>query len=106
MHRAMEDHRSSAFPELTLPLFQDLKKAFKTTTGQVFLFPGTGTGGWEMALTNTLSPGDRVIAPRFGQFSHLCVDLAPRIGLAGDILDVECGEGAPVARLEESHTAD
>src|SRR5256885_8785167 len=106
MHRAMEDHRSSAFPELTLPLFQDLKKVFKTTTGQVFLFPGTGTGGWETALTNTLSPGDRVIAPRFGQFSHLWIDLAQRIGLRVDILDVEWGEGAPVARIEEILTAD
>src|SRR2546422_4925565 len=106
MHRAMEDHRSSAFPELTLPLFQDLKKVFKTTTGQVFLFPGTGTGGWETALTNTLSPGDRVIAPRFGQFSHLWIDLAQRIGLRVDILDVEWGEGAPVERIEEILTAD
>src|SRR3989442_7386553 len=106
MHRAMEDHRSSAFPELTLPLFQDLKKVFKTTTSQVFLFPGTGTGGWETALTNTLSPGDRVIAPRFGQFSHLWIDLAKRIGLRVDILDVEWGEGAPVARIEEILTAD
>src|SRR2546427_2726292 len=106
MHRAMEDHRSSAFPELTLPLFQDLKKIFKTTTGQVFVFPGTGTGGWETALTNTLSPGDRVLAPRFGQFSHLWIDLAQRIGLRVDILDVEWGEGAPVERIEEILTAD
>jgi len=106
MHRAMEDHRSSAFPELTLPLFQDLKQVFKTTTGQVFVFPGTGTGGWETALTNTLSPGDRVLAPRFGQFSHLWIDLAQRIGLRVDILDVEWGEGAPVERIEEILTAD
>src|SRR5881409_4394730 len=106
MHRAMEDHRSSAFPELTLPLFQDLKKIFKTTTGQVFVFPGTGTGGWETALTNTLSPGDRVLAPRFGQFSHLWIDLAQRIGLRVDILDVEWGEGVPVERIEEILTAD
>src|SRR3989454_12276686 len=89
MHRAMEDHRSSAFPELTLPLVQDLKQVFKTASGQVFVFPGTGTGGWETALTNTLSPGDRVLAPRFGQFSHLWIDLAQRIGVRVDILDVE-----------------
>ena len=106
MHRAMEDHRSSAFPELTLPLLQDLKQVFKTATGQVFVFPGTGTGGWETALTNTLSPGDRVLAPRFGQFSHLWIDLAQRIGLRVDILDVEWGEGAPVERIEEILTAD
>src|SRR2546426_138826 len=106
MHRAMEDHRSSAFPELTLPLLHDLKQVFKTATGQVFVFPGTGTGGWETALTNTLSPGDRVLAPRFGQFSHLWIDLAQRIGVRVDILDVEWGEGAPVERIEEILTAD
>ncbi len=68
---AMEDHRSSKFPELTLPLFQDLKKVFKTTSGQAFIFPSSGTGAWEASLCNTLSPGDKVLASRFGQFSHL-----------------------------------
>src|SRR2546425_1748234 len=106
MDRAMEDHRSSAFPELATGLFRDLKKVSKTTTGQAFIFPATGTGGWEAALVNTLSPGDRVIAPRYGQFSHLWIDLAQRIGLRVDILDVEWGEGAPVARIEEILTAD
>ncbi len=106
MDRAMEDHRSSAFPELSTGLFGDLKRVFKTTTGQAFIFPATGTGGWEAALANTLSPGERVIAPRYGQFSHLWIDLAQRIGLRVDILDVEWGEGAPVDRIEEILTAD
>jgi hypothetical protein len=52
---AMEDHRSSRFPELTMSLFQQLKKVFKTETGQPFIFSGSGTGAWEAALTNTLS---------------------------------------------------
>ncbi len=64
MHRAMEDHRSAAFPELATGLFRDLRTVFKTTTGQAFLFPATGTGGWEAALVNTLSPGDRVSGAR------------------------------------------
>src|SRR6058998_1568273 len=106
MHRAMEDHRSSAFPELTLPLFQDLKKIFKTTTGQVFVFPGTGTGGWETALTNTLSPGDKVLAPRFGQFSHLWIDLAQRVGLDVVVQDEEWGTGASPERIEDALRAD
>ena len=76
---AMEDHRSSKFPELTLPLFQDLKKVFKTTDGQAFIFPSSGTGAWEASLCNTLSPGDKVLASRFGQFSHLWIDMAQRI---------------------------
>jgi alanine-glyoxylate transaminase/serine-glyoxylate transaminase/serine-pyruvate transaminase len=106
MHRAMEDHRSSDFPALTLPLFQDLKKVFKTRDGQVFLFPASGTGAWEAALANTLSPGDKVLAPRFGQFSHLWIDLAQRIGLDVQILEVEWGEGAPLDRIEEILSKD
>src|SRR5579863_7436146 len=69
MHVAMEDHRSPDFPSLTKPLFNDLKKIFKTESGQCFIFTGSGTGGWEAALTNTLSPGDKVLSARFGQFS-------------------------------------
>src|SRR3712207_8547211 len=49
MHRAMEDHRSSAFPALPLSIFPDLQRVFGTTTGQPFVFPATGTGMWEAA---------------------------------------------------------
>jgi alanine-glyoxylate transaminase/serine-glyoxylate transaminase/serine-pyruvate transaminase len=101
MNRAMEDHRSSAFPELATGLFRDVRNVFKTTTGQPFIFPATGTGGWEAALVNTLSPGDRVLAPRYGQFSHLWIDLAQRHGLRVDVIDVEWGEGAPPDRIGE-----
>src|SRR3989442_3679257 len=106
MDRAMEDHRSSAFPELSTAVLRDVKQVFKTTTGQPFIFPATGTGGWEAALVNTLSPGDRLLAPRYGQFSHLWIDLAQRHGLRVDIIDVEWGEGAPAERIEEILTAD
>ena len=91
----LEDHRAPDFPELTLPLFRDLKKVFKTATGQVFLYPSSGTGAWEAAMTNTLSPGDRVLASRFGVFSGLWVDLCRRHGYEVDIIDVPWGEGAP-----------
>jgi len=90
----LEDQRSPDFPKLTLPLFEDLKKVFKTETGQVFLFPGSGTGGWEAAITNTLSPGDKVVIAVFGQFSHLWADLCQRHGLEADIIDTEWGIGA------------
>src|SRR3989442_3620414 len=106
MDRAMEDHRSSAFPELATGVLRDLKKIFKTTTGQPFIFPATGTGGWEAALVNTRSPGDRLLAPRYGQFSHLWIDLAQRLGLRVDVIDVEWGAGAPPQRIEEILTAD
>jgi len=87
----MEDHRAPDLPSFTLPLFEDLKKIFKTQNGQVFLFPGSGTGGWEAAMTNTLNPGDKVLASRFGQFSHLWIDLCQRIGLEVEYVEVEWG---------------
>jgi alanine-glyoxylate transaminase/serine-glyoxylate transaminase/serine-pyruvate transaminase len=93
--------RAPDFPKLTLPLFEDLKKVFKTATGQVFLFPGSGTGGWEAGLTNTLSPGDRVLVARIGQFSHLWIEMCKRLGLNVVEVDCEWGEGAPVERFAE-----
>ncbi len=106
MDRAMEDHRSSAFPELGTGVLRDLRQVFKTTTGQPFVFPATGTGGWEAALVNTRSPGDRLLAPRYGQFSHLWIDLAQRHGMRVDIIDVEWGEGAPADRIGEILSQD
>ncbi len=103
---AMEDHRSSKFPELSRSVLSDLKKVFKTTEGQAFIFPSSGTGAWEAALTNTLSPGDKVLASRFGQFSHLWVDMAQRLGYDVEILEVEWGEGVPLDRVEEALRAD
>ena len=98
---AMEDHRSSKFPELSTSVLQDLKKVFKTDTGQVFIFPSSGTGAWEAALTNTLSPGDKVLAARFGQFSHLWIDMAQRLGYDVQVVEVEWGEGVPLERYRE-----
>ena len=103
---AMEDHRSSKFPELSRSVLSDLKKVFKTADGQTFIFPSSGTGAWEAALTNTLSPGDKVLASRFGQFSHLWVDMAQRLGFDVNVLEVEWGEGVPLERVEEALRAD
>jgi alanine-glyoxylate transaminase / serine-glyoxylate transaminase / serine-pyruvate transaminase len=106
MHRAQEDHRSSAFPALPKGIFEDLKKVFRTETGQAFVFPATGTGMWEAALVNTRSPGDRLLAPRYGQFSHLFIDCAQRLGLKVDVIQTPWGEGAPVTAIEEALRAD
>lgn len=102
----LEDQRAPDFPDFTLPLFGDLKKVFKTASGQVFVFPSSGTGAWEAAMTNTLSPGDRVLASRFGVFSGLWVDLCRRHGYEVDVLDVPWGEGVPVERYAERLAAD
>ncbi len=106
MDVALEDHRAPDFPDFTKPLLQDLKKIFRTETGQVFIFPGSGTGGWESAVANTLSPGDKVLAAVFGQFSHLWVDLCQRFGLEVEVIDVEWGKGAPADEYERRLAAD
>jgi alanine-glyoxylate transaminase / serine-glyoxylate transaminase / serine-pyruvate transaminase len=106
MDRPMEDHRSSNFPGLIRPILEDLKTVFGTTSGQAFVFPATGTGMWETAIVNTLSPGDRVLAPRYGQFSHLFIDCAQRLGLIVDVIQTPWGEGAPVEQIEAELKAD
>jgi alanine-glyoxylate transaminase/serine-glyoxylate transaminase/serine-pyruvate transaminase len=103
---SMEDHRSPIFPELARACLTGLKPIFKTTTGTPFIFPSSGTGCWEAALTNCLNPGDKVLAARFGQFSHLWIDMCQRLGYEVEILDTPWGEGAPVERYLASLSAD
>ncbi len=102
----MEDHRAPDLPKFTLPLFADLKKVFKTQIGTPFLFPASGTGGWEAAITNTLNEGDTVLASRFGQFSHLWIDLCQRMGLNVEVIDCAWGTGVPVEIFAERLAAD
>jgi alanine-glyoxylate transaminase/serine-glyoxylate transaminase/serine-pyruvate transaminase len=106
MDIAMEDQRAPDLPAFTLPLFEDVKKIFKSRDGQVFLFPASGTGGWEAAMTNTLNPGDKVLIARFGQFSLLWADMCARLGLEADVIDVPWGEGVPVEIFAEKLKAD
>ena len=100
MHVPMEDHRSPSFPKLFKPVLEDLKKVFRTETGQTFVFPATGTAGWEIAVTNTLNPGDKVLIYRFGQFSHLWMAMAKRMGLDVEVHEIEWGKGIPLDHLE------
>ncbi|MGF1502561.1 MAG: aminotransferase class V-fold PLP-dependent enzyme [Paracoccaceae bacterium] len=101
MDVALEDMRAPDFPDFVMPLLEDTKKVFKSTAGQVFIFPGSGTGGWESAIANTLSPGDRVLMSRFGQFSHLWVDMCERFGLEVVAIDQEWGKGVPYETYAE-----
>lgn len=101
-----EDHRSPKFGELGLACVQGLKPIFRTTTGTPFVFPASGTGCWEAALTNCLNPGDKVLIARFGQFSHLWADMAARLGFQVEIIETEWGEGAPIERYRQALEAD
>ncbi|MEX2515653.1 MAG: aminotransferase class V-fold PLP-dependent enzyme [Gammaproteobacteria bacterium] len=106
MHVSQEDMRATDFPEFTLPIFEDLKKIFQTKTGRVFIYPASGTGGWEAAISNTLSPGDKVLMSGFGHFSNLWIDMCQRHGLDVQALEVEWGEGVPVEKYAEILKAD
>ncbi len=100
------DHRSALFGEILHPALSGVKQILKSKTAQIFIFPSTGTGGWETAITNTLSPGDRVLAARNGMFSHRWIDMCERHGLKMDVVDTPWGTGLPVARYEEILSAD
>ena len=102
----MEDQRAPDLPAFTLPLFEDLKRVFKTRDGSVLIFPASGTGGWEAAIANTLSPGDRVLAVRFGVFSGLWIEMCRRYGLDVDIIDGEWGTGIPSETVAARLAAD
>ena len=102
------DHRSATFVEMLAPVLAGIKRVLKTTTGEVVLFPATGTGAWEAAVTNTLSPGDRILAARHGMFSHRWIDLCQRHGFDVEIVEGEWGAGVPVGEfariLEDDRT--
>lgn len=99
MNLAMEDIRAPDFPELVLPLFQDLKPVFRTTDGTIYIFPSSGTGAWEAALTNTLSPGDRVVVASYGRFSTLWAGMCRDLGFETEELETPWGEAFPAERL-------
>ena len=106
MEVPLEDHRAPDFPEFTLPLLADLKTIFRTTSGRVFVFPGSGTGGWEAAISNTLSTGNRVLTSSFGQFSSLWVTMCREFGLDVVNCDVTWGEGVPLDQYHAALEAD
>jgi alanine-glyoxylate transaminase/serine-glyoxylate transaminase/serine-pyruvate transaminase len=96
MSVASQDHRSPDFPALTHACLEGLKPIFKTLTGYPLVFPSSGTGCWEAALTNCLDPGAKVLIARFGQFSHLWADMCRRLGFEVELIETLWGEGAPV----------
>lgn len=101
-----QDHRAPDFPELTLGIFSDLKRVFGMGAGEVMLFPGSGTGAWEAAITNTLSPGDRVVMARHGHFSALWAKMAERLGLVVDLIEAPWGAPCPVHEIARRLGAD
>jgi len=101
--RAMDaptiDHRGPEFAKLTLAILEDLKPVFKTT-GEIVIFPSSGTGAWEASLVNTLSPGDRILMFETGQFAMQWHRMAKNLGLNAEVIPGDWRHGADPAQLE------
>ncbi|MHA7851261.1 L-aspartate--glyoxylate aminotransferase BhcA [Roseovarius sp.] len=100
------DHRSPLFADILHPALDGVRTVLKSTTAEIFVFPGTGTGGWETAISNTLCAGDAVLAARNGMFSHRWIDLCQRHGLDVQVIEAGWGAGLPADRYEEVLAAD
>ena len=106
MAKPVIDHRGPEFAELGLDVLERVRAVFKTK-GPVVIFPSSGTGACEAALTNTLSPGDRVLVCETGWFSHIAWRrVAERLGLAVEYLPGSWRKGASASAVEAALAAD
>ena len=105
MDRALIDHRGPEFAQLTLRLLPRLQKLFKCS-GPVVIYPASGTGAWEAALVNTLSPGDKVLMADIGHFASLWKDMADRLGLVAEFLPSDWRRAANPEEIHERLAAD
>ena len=99
------DHRGPAFGRLAREILHGLQQVFQTQ-GTVVVYPSSGTGAWEAALVNTLSPGDRVLMVETGQFAVLWKDVARRFGLEVDFVPTDWRRGADPAVVEAKLAED
>lgn len=100
------DHRSPAFAEAMPDLFEGLRTIFSLENGHVFIFPSSGTGGWEATISNTLSKGDRVLACRHGVFSDKWIRMCEAFELIVDVIECDWRGPADPARIEAALRAD
>jgi alanine-glyoxylate transaminase/serine-glyoxylate transaminase/serine-pyruvate transaminase len=98
------DHRGPEFARLTLEILDGLKRVFQTSS-PIVIYPASGTGAWEAALVNTLSPGDRVLMFETGHFATLWRKMADKLGLSVDFVPGDWRSGADAA-VVESKLAD
>ncbi|MGH6945291.1 MAG: pyridoxal-phosphate-dependent aminotransferase family protein [Geminicoccaceae bacterium] len=93
------DHRGPEFARLGREVLEGLKQIFRTE-GSVVIYPASGTGAWEAALANTLSPGDRVLMFETGHFATLWCEMATRLGLTVDLVPGDWRRGVDPAQVE------
>jgi alanine-glyoxylate transaminase / serine-glyoxylate transaminase / serine-pyruvate transaminase len=100
------DHRGPDFARLGKTVLSGMKRVFQTTQSEVVIFPASGTGAWEAALVNTLSPGDRVLLAETGHFATLWQKMAQRLGLEAEFLPGDWRRGADPEEIEKTLRAD
>jgi len=105
MSQSIIDHRGPRFAALVHECLDGLKRIFQTG-GHILLFPGSGTGAWEVAVVNTLSPGDRVLACVNGHFATGFARTAAAYGIELERLDVPYGDGIPADQVGARLSAD
>ena len=105
IERPTMDHRGPAFGRFGRRVLAGLRKIFKTR-GNVLIFPSSGTGAWEAALVNTLSPGDTVLMSETGHFSTLWAEMARRLGLDVEVIEGDWRTGANPERIEARLSED
>ncbi len=99
MHKQVIDHRGPEFARLGQTVLEGCKAVFKTD-GPVVIFPSSGTGAWEAALVNTLSPGDKVLMVETGHFATLWHSMATKLGLVPEFIKGDWRHGADPAAIE------
>jgi alanine-glyoxylate transaminase/serine-glyoxylate transaminase/serine-pyruvate transaminase len=99
MDRPTIDHRGPTFADLALEVLSGVKGVFKTEQ-PVIIYPASGTGAWEAALVNTLSPGDKVLMFETGQFATLWLRVAERLGLDAELVSGDWRSGVDAAAVE------
>lgn len=92
------DHRGPEFRKLGLRVLDGLKGIFRTE-GHVIIYPASGTGAWEAALANTLSPGDKVLMFETGHFATLWRNMAEKLGLEPEFIESDWRQGADAAAI-------
>src|SRR3954466_4084199 len=100
------DHRGADFAQLGKTVLSGMKRVFKTTQGEVVIYPASGTGAWEAALVNTLSPGDRVLMYETGHFATLWKTMAAKLGLEPEFIPGDWRHGADPEAIEKALRAD
>jgi alanine-glyoxylate transaminase/serine-glyoxylate transaminase/serine-pyruvate transaminase len=106
MSQSIIDHRGPKFAALVGEILEGLRGVFQAPRGQAVVYPGSGTGGWEAAIVNTLSPGDRVLGCVNGHFSNHFCRTATALGVEVERLEVPYGAPVPAERVAERLRAD